>query len=261
MSVIQTLRFIVSHPMNQGHLSNALYRFVKWQIRSRLRNEVIIEWLGGAKLAVRKGMTGATGNIYCGLHEYVDMRFVLDTLKPEDLFIDIGANVGSYTVLASKICGAKTIAFEPDPDAVRALLRNIEVNDIESRVQVIQCALGFKAGDIKFTVGHDTLNRVALPEDRNVQDVPIRRLEDVLSGASPTLIKIDVEGCEAEVLRGAGDILANPALKAVIIETRDETVLDILHEHGFKEAFYDPDTKKLGLSPKYHSSNGLMVRP
>ncbi|MDN2583382.1 hypothetical protein [Aquibium sp. ELW1220] len=72
-------------------------------MQSRLQDEVIIDWIDGAKLAVRRGMIGATGNIYCGLHEYVDMRFVLDTLQPGDLFVDIGAPVVSYTVLASKV--------------------------------------------------------------------------------------------------------------------------------------------------------------
>ena len=130
MGVSQTLRFILGHPMNRGRPIPALARFAKWQVQSRLQDEVIVDWIGGAKLAVRRGMTGATGNIYCGLHEYVDMSFVLHTLKQGDLFIDIGANVGSYTVLAARVCGANVIAVEPDPETVKSLRRNIEVNGI-----------------------------------------------------------------------------------------------------------------------------------
>lgn len=46
-------------------------------------------------------MTGATGNWYCGLQEYEDMSFVLHALRPGDLFVDVGANIGSYSILAA----------------------------------------------------------------------------------------------------------------------------------------------------------------
>lgn len=114
-------------------------------------------------------MTGATGNIYCRLHEYVDMRFVLDNLKPNDIFVDIGANVGTYTILASKVRGAKTISFEPDPQTARFLRRNIAVNGIASKVEAINAALGAESRVINFTVGLDTKNRVAKDDDAEVR--------------------------------------------------------------------------------------------
>ena len=57
-------------------------------------------------------MTGATGNIYAGLHEFVDMAFCLHLLRSGDLFVDVGANIGSYTVLASKVAGANSVTLE-----------------------------------------------------------------------------------------------------------------------------------------------------
>lgn len=205
-------------------------------------------------------MTGATGNIYCGLHEYVDMRFVLDTLKPGDLFVDIGANVGSYTVLASKVCGARAISVEPDPDTARALRRNVEINGIKDKVQVVEAALGATAGTASFTVGRDTVNRVAGPEDANVRDVVVRTLDDVLEGQVPRVIKIDVEGFEAEVFRGAAVALADARLEAIITEALDENVLDILERAGFRQAYYDPDQRALRKGRIVKSSNSLMVR-
>jgi FkbM family methyltransferase len=71
---------------------------------------------------------------------------VLDPLAPGDLVVDIGANMGSYTMLASKIRGARTIAVEPDPDTAPALRRNIEVNAIGDRVRVAEAALGAMEG-------------------------------------------------------------------------------------------------------------------
>ena len=63
-----------------------------------------------------------TGNIYCGLVEFADMAFVLHVLRAGDLFVDIGANAGAYTLLASSVAGAKTTCFEPAPATYARLL-------------------------------------------------------------------------------------------------------------------------------------------
>ena len=52
-------------------------------------------------------------NIYRGLFEYEDMLFLLHALRPENIFVDVGANVGAYTILSSKVVNAKSVAFEP----------------------------------------------------------------------------------------------------------------------------------------------------
>jgi FkbM family methyltransferase len=188
--------------MNRDRPLTAVGRFVKWQIQCRLQDEVIHEWIGGSKLAVRKGMTGATGNIYWGLHEYVDMSSVLHVLRPGDLFVDVGANVGSYTVLAAAVAGADVIAFEPDPDTARYLRRNVAINNIADRVEIHECALGAAEGSISFTVGRDTVNKVASYTDANTRLVRIEKLDAILNGREPTLIKLDVEGFEQQVLAG-----------------------------------------------------------
>ena len=260
MALNETLRFILHHPMNKGRPIAALARFASWQIRSRLQDEVVVDWIDGAKLAVRRGMTGATGNIYCGLHEYVDMRFVLDKLNPGDLFVDIGANVGSYTVLASKVRSARTIAVEPDPDTSKALRRNIEVNELGDKVHVIEAALGAIEGKVSFTVGLDTVNRVASLADARTRHVPLRTLDDILRGEVPKLIKIDVEGFEAQVFEGATKTLGDSRLKAIISEAQDKDVTSTLTNAGFLRAYYDPNRKVIENSPKVNSNNALFVR-
>ena len=64
-------------------------------------------------LIANAGMAGATGNIYVGLREFEDMAFLLHLLRPDDLFVDVGANIGSFTVLASGAVGARSLAIEP----------------------------------------------------------------------------------------------------------------------------------------------------
>lgn len=94
-------------------------------------------------------MTGATGNIYTGLHEFIDMAFCLHLLRPGDLFIDVGANVGSYTILASKVVGANSFTLEPVPETFKRLKRNININDIVSLVDARCCAAGLQLLDMK----------------------------------------------------------------------------------------------------------------
>jgi hypothetical protein len=146
-------RYFSTHPLTSDAPLRAWFRFAKWQIRSRLQREITFTWIGDQKLVVRHGMTGATCNIYAGLHEPFDMMVPLHFLRRGDLFLDIGANIGSYTVLASGVCKAKTFAFEPDPDTICHLKKNIDVNKLNELVTVYECTLGANPGDIAFTVG------------------------------------------------------------------------------------------------------------
>ena len=203
-SVLSTLRFIAGHPLSSQKRLSAFARYARWQIESRMRSDVTFEWIEGSKLIVRNGMAGATGNIYCGLHEFVDMAFVLHLLRPGDLFVDVGANIGSYTVLASAVCGAHSIAVEPDPETMLFLERNIEANGIGDRVTLVESALGAESGTARFTVGRDTMNRVATESDAETRGVRVETLDELLQDARPVLIKLDVEGFELRCARRRG---------------------------------------------------------
>lgn len=241
-----------------------MLRYVRWQIESRLRQEIEFNWIEGAKLIVRNGMAGATGNIYCGLHEFADMALLLHLLRPGDLFVDVGANVGSYTVLASAVCGSDAIAVEPDPETMRALKKNIVANRIGDRVTTIQAALGSEAGTANFSIGLDTTNKIVSRKSGATRKVIIRCLDDVMEGLNPTLIKLDVEGHEAEVLRGGKRTLSNPSLMAIETETSDTIVSKQLVDSGFTRWIYDPHERRFTIYSSAHivahSSNALFLR-
>lgn len=259
-SILPTLQFIARHPLSSRRPLSAYWRYARWQVESRLRDEIVFDWVEGSKLVARNGMTGATGNIYCGLHEFVDMAFLLHFLRPEDLFVDVGANIGSYTVLASAVCGAQSISIEPDPDTMRSLKRNVEANSIGSRVRLVEMAVGSEAGMIRFTIGHDTTNRVATDADARVRDVLVQTLDEILQNGNPILIKMDVEGYEPKVVAGAAETLKKPSLLAVITETADERVCSVLKAAGFEIASYDPFARVLTAGAGHKSTNALFVR-
>ncbi len=260
VTLVNTLSFITRHPLTRDRPFAALARFARWQLASRLNREVICEWIEGSKLAARHGMTGATGNIYCGLHEFADMAFVLHMLRSGDLFVDVGANIGSYTVLAAAVCGAEVIAVEPDPGTMIALKRNIEVNGIEGRVRLVEAALGAQEGTAQFTVGLDTMNRMATGADASVREVQVMTLDDVVGDRNPVLLKLDVEGFETEVFAGAKATLAKPSLIAIETESRDPVLVPQLSSAGFEEVFYDPMSRHFLAQPRWPQSNALFIR-
>ena len=205
MQVVNTLRFILNHPLNKGDKFAALLRWLKWQIKSRLfPSPISVPFVGEARLLVETGMTGATGNIYCGLHEFTDMAFLLHFLQPDELFLDVGANVGSYTILASKVVGARVKAVEPIAETFDHLMDNINLNQVRSIVQAENIALGATDSFLTMTADQDTTNHAVSVRDKgeDTVNVPVKRMDDLVGDEIPTLIKIDVEGYETEVLKG-----------------------------------------------------------
>jgi FkbM family methyltransferase len=261
LQVFDTLQFILSHPLNRQRPVQALRRYAHWQVSSRLHHELIFRWIDDSVLAVSHGMTGATGNIYCGLHEFVEMAFLLHLLRSGDLFLDIGANVGSYTILASKVCGARSIAFEPDPTTAVALRRNVSLNGIENLVDVEQIALGAETGEIAFTVGLGTTNHVATCSDHQVQTILIKRADDLATSHEAVLAKLDVEGYEDQVFRGASRMLSSRSLLAVQSESHGPHIEAVLRSFGFGRMFYDPFSRMLSVNPfPYQTTNAIYVR-
>lgn len=257
MALLNLYRFIASHPLTRDRKVSALARWLRWQIGSRLLGwPVAVPYVNNTRLLAKPGMTGATGNIYCGLHEFEDMGFVLHFLRPGDLFVDIGANIGSYTILAS-VTGAKAISFEPVPATFEALLDNIHLNRLETCVDTRNQAVGRAGGELEMIADQDTTNQALRAEDRytgKTLRVPVVTLDEALLGKTPKLIKIDVEGFETEVLAGAAATFANPGLCAVIMElngsgTRYGFDEDSLHQHmlviGFRPCRYEPTTRRV----------------
>jgi FkbM family methyltransferase len=254
--------FLATHPLTRRRRLSATARVLRWQITSRILDEVIVDWIGGTRFAARRGMTGVTGNIYAGLHEFADMAFVLHFLRAGDLFADVGANIGSYTVLASGVIGCRTVAFEPDPATAAALERNISLNKIAERVELRISAVGDRDGSARFSIGLDTQNHVLTGADVIGRSVPMQSLDRALfdSGRVPILIKIDVEGYEAEVLRGARAVLAAPGLKGVLTENRSPAVVEMLKSAGMAEFAYDAFAHRLVPANEVPMANALFLR-
>lgn len=253
------------HPLTRNSVSRSMLRFVRYQLAWRATGApTLVDWVGGTRLIVGAGMRGVTGEVYLGVNEFEDVLLVAHLLRPGDLFVDVGANVGSYTLIAAKVGGANTVTIEPIPATVEQLIDHLRLNRIEERVEIVSCGVSAEPGELWFTSGEDALNRVTATPDARSMRVPVRTLDDVLSGKAPLCLKIDVEEHESAVVAGAQLVLANPALKVVLIETgvanRNEAFLKSFTDHGFAPHRYDPATRELKLTGTIAGHNTLFVR-
>ena len=270
MSIFHTLRLLVSHPLTKSHPVESVSRFLRWQLGNKMIPfSIIYPFTKKSKLIIAKGMTGATGNLYFGLHEFEDMAFLLHFLRKDDFFLDAGANVGSYTVLASAHVGCKSISVEPVPSTFANLTNNVFINQIQERVKYLNIGLGKESSILKFTKSLDTVNHIATEEDIDTIEVPIKSVDEIIGINIPTLIKIDVEGYETEVLKGAINTLNNINLKAIIIELigsggsygfDEKDIHDLFVSLNFIPYEYEPYLRKLKRVDTFGLYNTIYVR-
>lgn len=272
MQIFRILNGIIKHPFNKGAKLNAIKIYFKWQFNNWLNPYPIIYTLTGkSKIIAFKGLTGVTGNIYCGLLEFSDMGFLLHFLRETDLFVDVGANVGVYTILSSAEIRAETISVEPVPQTFDLLSQNVSINCLNEKVKLYNVGLGRQFGKLMFSKNFDTVNHVIAPGE-NVEEaieVEIKTLDFLCSNRIPALIKIDVEGFETEVLEGANSVLKNSDLKAIIIELNgsgyhygfdENQIHKKLLDLKFKPYTYDPLTRTIIALEKFTSNNTIYIR-
>jgi len=161
-------------------------------------------------------------------------------VRPGDRCVDVGANVGVHTVRLARLVGAdgEVIAIEPDPDVVRRTNRNIALNGV-ANVRVISAAASERAGEMRlYRPSPWDTNRARASLLRHpyltgiITTVPVVTVDDVCAGEPVTLIKIDVGGHEAAVVRGAADTIARHA-PAIVFEYAPELLDDVVAQTPF----------------------------
>ncbi|MFO0750945.1 MAG: FkbM family methyltransferase [Myxococcota bacterium] len=262
MGVLDTLRFIVRHPLAGKHPVRSVLDWARWQVGSRLvPGPVVVPFVGQTRLVVTRGMTGATGNIYCGLHELEDMAFALHYLRPDEVFADVGANVGSYTILAAGAAHALVHAFEPVPITFAALETNVRVNGLGARTVLQRFGVGDAPGELVMTSEGDTVNHILRPGESapNTVRVLVRRLDDLLAGVVPALVKVDVEGYEYQVLVGGESTFAQCGAAIIEVSQHHDEVLGLIRQAGLEPVDYDPFTRTLIPLPGLNSARGNTI--
>lgn len=157
----------------------------------------------------------------------------LRSFSPADVMIDVGANVGMYSILAGACQGCRVYAFEPESQNYALLNRNIHLNDLSHRVTAYPVALSDEAGlsllhlgafgwaRSSHSLGNSVDHMLELREPEYAQGCIAATLDELVSRGfipPPTRLKIDVDGFEHKVIAGGRETLRRPELHSILIE-------------------------------------------
>lgn len=264
LNYLKRLKTIWLHPSNRGNRLGAVSRSVKWWLGSQ-RSECAIETDAfGYKMKLYPDAFQTRGIIYFTPSKDYDLTlFIQRYLRPGDSFIDIGANIGIYTLLASSLVGefGSVHSFEPVPKTVNRLQENISRNGL-NQVKVHSIALGETEGNVQFTLDYDATNHVLSSNESFVNNsikVPCRCLDEIMGNQEHAMAKIDVEGWEFLVLKGAYNMLSHHNPPVLVLEINGAfrryeydslDLISYLEEIGYDSALYDADTNKLNFTRK-----------
>jgi len=254
---LRTLWAVFNHPLNKGQRLKAYSRYMKWHIGSRcVPGGAVCNWVNDVRFIASTRDFGLIGNIYSGLHDFQEMAYTFHVLTKDDLFVDVGANTGAYTLLACGAAGARGCSIEPVPATFSKLTTNVNLNNLANQVKCLNIGVGAQEETILFTSDQNVANH-AVSKDEHVDhtvSVRVLPLDTVLRNDSPSMMKIDVEGYEVPALRGAGQVLRSETLHSVILEMNglgrrygfdDRCIMEILKNVGFRCYEYAPFSREL----------------
>ena len=205
------------------------------------------------------------------LHEPALTDRLLDLLDGDDVFYDIGANVGYFTLFASEVCAdGKVYAFELDPRYVEVIEASLRRN--ETSAIVVQRAVSDES-DATVSYADEIIPRITTDRSatRTARTITIDEYRG--DNPAPTVMKIDIEGFEYHALRGACETLKRPELKTLFVEVHpdrlreyghDESdVVDLLTEAGFDCYAFDDhrradSTSRRELHPEAIAGNTML---
>jgi FkbM family methyltransferase len=234
----KVVKFIWQHPSNEGRRTRAVLRAVGFQARARIFRKRTLARLG-LRSAIWADLhrTGASRVVYANPPDYYEMLIWRDFLVKGDIFVDVGANVGSYSIWAAEL-GADVIALEPAEDTFALLEENVALNDYP--IKAIRAAAGATQGIARFTKGRDCVNRI---DPDGVTEVAVLTVDSIIGNHTIAGLKIDVEGFEIDVLRGCERALSEHRVRLLQLEWNATSmhavgsdrapVADLLARHGY----------------------------
>lgn len=251
----------------------SLIKYIYINCRLRIQKKPMeIKWFNGLKFYLSLGDSSIIENYYFHIYDYEESIFLIHFLKSKDLVVDIGANHGHYSLIASGICGAKSISIEPVRKTYNRLLMNVKVNMLNN-VKTENIGLSDDDGSLYFSNNLGNMNKVVDIGKMNLcEKVEVTTLDKLLSPKeNPEVIKIDVEGYEKKVLLGAKRILKNRNLNIIIIELNnsnsdygyhEDDILSLLSGSGFYPYKYIyPENVLIPLRKKnFDSFNTIFIK-
>ena len=243
------------HPLVNNPLLGII-RYSLLNIFLRFKKKPIIwNWINNIKYYLLIGDSCLISNCYFYIGDYEQISFIINYLDKDETFIDIGSNHGNYTLISSCIIGCKTISVEPVKSTFNRLKMNLNLNKVDN-VILRQVGISDKEGKLMFSSNLGERNKVIENKtDQSLETVNVITLDKLLYRETDiSMIKIDVEGYEKQVLLGGIKSLQNKNLNVIQIELNnansfygydENETISILEDYGFKPYKYYPPNKEL----------------
>jgi FkbM family methyltransferase len=239
------------HPPNRGQRLRRVAGWAAWQVWERtVRHPWQVGFGEGLTVTLHPHDFITSGVLYLRVPDHELMPFARAWMAASgDTFVDAGANVGLYSLFVAQP-GVRAVAFEPGGVAFARAHENVRRNGLGQSIATVRAALGDIDGRTRLTTRWGGMNYVvgqasssAADTEWDAEEVPMTRLDtfDACEGLGRVaLIKVDVEGYELPVLRGAGAVIArdHPAL---IVEANDVPALRrFAAQTGYAPVRFDP---------------------
>jgi FkbM family methyltransferase len=214
---------------NIGHKFPFLITAYFWLSNFGKKKDVLLEvnLLEGSRLLVAtNSLVGAELSLK-GTFEQKETDIFLSLLKEGDTFVDIGANIGYYTVIGAKLVGnvGRVIAIEPDSYNLPILAQNIKLNVLDN-VEVIPIAVGNQEGTVSLSKESDHAQSQIVLEQGAITMRPLTSILQELHINKVNFLKIDTEGAEKLVLQGATPLLEQKNIDTIFIEINAKKLAD-----------------------------------
>ncbi len=231
-------------------------RVILWEWYRRRGNAVVLSLFD---LRIKARPFDGIGRLICYFDEQADdlFAFMRSYLKPSDVFVDVGANIGTHSILASRLVGqqGRVFAFEADSATFEILSDNIATNGA-SNVEARNECLSDRVGSTTFNINRDSAKSSMLREGDRKISLPTNTLDNLLpKGLRVGLLKIDVEGADYLVLLGAKRLFLDQPPSVVVIETTDNVaeIKEFLSARGY--SLYEFNGGLRALAPKSRPLN------
>jgi FkbM family methyltransferase len=247
------VKFVWNHPSNTDKRCRAVLRAVAFQLRGRVLGRRTLADLGEkSRIWADLHRTAASRVVYANPPDHREMLTWRNNLRPGDLFVDVGANIGSYAIWAAEL-GAEVIALEPAEDTFALLEENIALNSYP--IKAICAAAGASPGIARFTSGQDCVNRL---DASGIAEVEVITIDSIVGERAVAGMKLDVEGFEINVLHGCNKALSEHRVRLIQIEwnsasiqavqTDRRPIADLLARHGYRLCSSRPDGSLVPLT-------------
>jgi FkbM family methyltransferase len=210
-----------------------------------INSEIVVPLAWGGCITVNPYETIGAGIYWYGVFDLIVAEVITRLLDKDETALDIGANIGQFSILMAKLVGSKgsVLSFEPHPVLFKKLNQNLEEYLNYGIIQVYNLAIGespaegYLIEEEGFLANQGT-SRVDLNHSEKTirHKIKIEKIDNIVINNNISLLKMDVEGFEEFVLRGAGKLLEKKSIRDIIYEDldfRNSNVTKMLIESGY----------------------------